>query len=656
MYYFGTIEYLLSMNKNKLSDILGTTLEEDVALNNTITVQAKFKLCEEQEFILYSIMEHLTHCRFIYFNLFVYPHKMDKFIKENSILVTKKVKNKETNKIENIQLKETFKVTFCRVYGISSRQFNSIDFVVKGLIQSNKTLIQDRLISFNDQLRKKINKMDKLKGQINLLKISDAYLKNDEKIIKSCKEKQEYLHKLNHSIEQKKHAIEKLEKKIKGNKINVCFGDRKVLNRLSSLFNDSNYDKGKYKNISPLARKSYQKSYRKLWNDSRYNQFFLLGSKDENNGNSSCVFSKLNESSYSAKISIPIGVQNKLSLKCKYLTIDNINFKHNEKEILNSFALNNERKLKEQEYNQKVKDNCLSLFDEDNKLTPKSKYLENYGVAMSFRFIKDVFKDPKRKSNDWRILVSMDETNQQKAIVSKSNGVIGIDINVDHYSVADINRSKELNKAFKVKFGFTDNKKNSNSTVRKEEILKSVKQIIKYALEFKKPIVIEKLDFKRKKALLKEEENIFNKSAAKKKNRILSSFAYRLMIEKIKILAYRNGIAVYEVNPAYTSQIGYIKYAKKYGISRHMAAAYVIGRRTYGIEELFERTEQVIVKNQIKTISLLEDRETCANYYEYCNRNLKGFQKRLVSEDRGKKPKKTQIANSLVIPILPLDS
>ena len=111
MYYFDTIEYLLYMNKNKLSDIFGTTLEEDVALNNTITVQAKFKLCEEQEFILYSIMEHLTHCRFIYFNLFVYPHKMDKFMKENSILVTKKVKNKETNKIENIQLKETFKGT-----------------------------------------------------------------------------------------------------------------------------------------------------------------------------------------------------------------------------------------------------------------------------------------------------------------------------------------------------------------------------------------------------------------------------------------------------------------------------------------------------------------------------------------------------------------
>lgn len=644
------------MKKNKFSDIFGTTLEEDVALNNTITVQAKFKLCDEQEFVLYSIMEHLTNCRFIYFNLFVYPHKMDKFMDKNSLLITKKIKNKETNIIEDIKSKETFKVTFCRVYGISSRQFNSIDFVVKGLIQSNKTLIKDRLISFNDQLRKKINKMDKLKGQINLLKISDAYKQNDEKIIKSCKTKQDYLHKLNHSIEQKKHAIEKLEKKIKDDKIIVCFGDRKILNRLSSLFNDSDYDDKKYKNISLLSRKSYQKSYRKLWNDSRYNQFFLLGSKDENNGNSSCVFSKLSESTYSAKISIPVSVQNKLSLKCKYLTIDNINFKHNEKEILNSFALNNERKLKEQEYNQKLKDSCSTLFNEEKKLISKSKYLENYGVAMSFRFIKDVFKDPKRKSTDWRILVSMDETIQQKAIISKSNGVIGIDINVDHYAVADIHRNKELSKAFKVKFGFTDNKQNSNSTIRKEDILKSVKQIITYALEVRKPIVIERLDFTRKKALLKEEENIFNNSAAKKKNRILSSFAYRLMIDTLKKIAYRNGIAVYEVNPAYTSQIGYIKYAKKYGISRHMAAAYVIGRRTYGIEELFERTEQVIVKNQIKTISLLEDRENCANYYEYCNRNLKGFQRRLVSEDRGKKPKNTQIANLTVIPILPLDS
>ena len=642
------------MKKNNTYDIFGTTLDDDVALNNTITVQAKFKLGEEQDLVLNKIMEHLTHCRFAYFGLFVYPHKMDKFIQQNCQLLKKKVKDKTTNVFEEVETRESFKVAFCRVYGISSRQFNAIDFVIKGLIQANKTLMEDRLFAYQDQLKKKIARKEKLKGQINLLEKCDAYKNKDEKIIKSYLVKKTALHNLNIDISKKEASIERLKKKIKSGKISVCFGNRKILKRLSSLFNDSLYDNGKYKNNSLAVKKSYQKTYRKLWNDSRFNQFFLLGSKDENNGNSSCVFSKQSQSLYSVRISIPQFVINQLSLDYKYLTIDNINFKHNEKEILNSLALNCQRKLKEQEYKQKLKDNDPSLFNEENKLITKAEYLKDEGVAISFRFIKDTHNDPKRKSTAWRILVSMDETKQQKAIVSKEGGVVSLDINHDHFAVADITRDKKLAKAFKVNFGFSDRKQNSNKQIRKEDILKSVKQIIEYAILHNKPIVIEKLDFKRKMALLKEEENIFNLNAAKLRNRILTSFAYRMMIDTIKQLAYRNGIAVYEVNPAFTSLIGYIKYAKKYGISRHMAAAYVIGRRTYGLEELFERTEQVIVKNRIKELPILEDRGRCPNYYAYCNRNLKGFQKRLISEDRGNKS--TQIANLPVIPIPPLNS
>lgn len=642
--------------KNNINDIFGTTLDHDVALNNPITVQAKFKLCSEQDIILNKIMEHLTKCRFIYFNLFVYPHRMKKFIDENTLVIKKEIVNKETKVKEIIEKKETFKVLFCRIYQISSRQFNSIDFFVKGMIKSNKTLMNNHLVNFKDQLKIKLNRLKKLNGEINLLKTSDAFKMKDEKILKKYHQKRTFAYQLNEEIIKKKVSIQRLGNKIKNGTISVCFGNRKVLNRLSSLFNDSNYDNGKYKNTSLQAKKSYQKAYRKLWHDSRFNQFFLLGSKDENNGNASCLFSKQSESLYSVKISIPQFVITQLSLKSKYLIIDNINFKHNEKEILNSFALNNERKLKSQGYEEKIKLNDLTLLDKDNKIIKKSEYLKEEGIAISFRFIKDTFNDPKRFSTAWRILVSMDETKIKKSITSKSNGVLGVDINNGHFSIAEINRKKLLCKAFDIDYGFSDKIENANKTLRKESILKSVKKIIEHAILTQKPIVIEQLDFDRKKSLLKEENELFNISAAKRKNRILSSFAYSMIIETIKQLAYRNGIAVYEVNPAYTSQIGYIKYAKKYGISKHMSAAYVIGRRTYGIEELFERTEQVIVKNQIKTFSLLEDREKCANYYEYCNRNLKGFQKRLLSEDRGKKLESTQIANSITIPILPLNS
>lgn len=203
---------------------------------------------------------------------------------------------------------------------------------------------------------------------------------------------------------------------------------------------------------------------------------------------------------------------------------------------------------------------------------------------------------------------------------------------------------------------FSDNIQNSNKTLRKESILKSVKQIIKHAIETKKPIIIEKLDFQRKKSLMKEENTSFNGNTNKRKNRILSSFAYSLIIETIKQQAYRNGIAVYEVNPAFTSQIGWLKYSKQYGISRHMAAAYVIGRRSYAIEELFDRNEQIVVNNKIKTIPLLVDRDHCENYFEYCNKNLRNFLKRQVTQNRGLSKNSTQVNKLSVISIPPLNS
>ncbi|MCQ6282393.1 hypothetical protein [Bacillus sp. EB600] len=45
------------------------------------------------------------------------------------------------------------------------------------------------------------------------------------------------------------------------------------------------------------------------------------------------------------------------------------------------------------------------------------------------------------------------------------------------------------------------------------------------------------------------------------------------------------GVAVFEVNPAYTSQIGKMKYMKRFGISIHEAASFVIARRAMGFKE-----------------------------------------------------------------------
>ncbi len=95
---------------------------------------------------------------------------------------------------------------------------------------------------------------------------------------------------------------------------------------------------------------------------------------------------------------------------------------------------------------------------------------------------------------------------------------------------------------------------------------------IERAKETKKPIVIEDLDFPKKKLSLKEKGN-------KKFSRLLSSFAYGLFFVFLKARAYKHGVTVHQVNPAFTSIIGRVNYAKRYGLSVHLAAALCIARR-----------------------------------------------------------------------------
>ena len=51
--------------------------------------------------------------------------------------------------------------------------------------------------------------------------------------------------------------------------------------------------------------------------------------------------------------------------------------------------------------------------------------------------------------------------------------------------------------------------------------------------------------------------------AIKRQTMKMSMFAYNKMISAIKIRAEKMGVAVFEVNPAYTSQIGKMKYMKR---------------------------------------------------------------------------------------------
>ncbi|MGX9157640.1 IS200/IS605 family accessory protein TnpB-related protein [Priestia megaterium] len=156
---------------------------------------------------------------------------------------------------------------------------------------------------------------------------------------------------------------------------------------------------------------------------------------------------------------------------------------------------------------------------------------------------------------------------------STSDGVIGVDCNVDHFAWTDV--SKDGNFLESGTFSFTLNKKTNGQSTKILEA--EAIALVDVAVQKNKPIVMEDIDT----TLSKTGDAYGNKKA----NRLKSIFAYRKMAQAIKSRAQKMGVAVMVVNPAYTSITGKLKYMRKFGISIDQAASYTIGRKGLGYKE-----------------------------------------------------------------------
>ena len=85
---------------------------------------------------------------------------------------------------------------------------------------------------------------------------------------------------------------------------------------------------------------------------------------------------------------------------------------------------------------------------------------------------------------------------------------------------------------------------------------------------------------------------IFTKSF----NRMAHNFMFRAFLDTIIREAMFQGVPIQTTEPAFTSIIGELKYAHRYPLSRHQAAAFVIGRRGMGIhKENILRSFQIVL-------------------------------------------------------------
>jgi len=173
---------------------------------------------------------------------------------------------------------------------------------------------------------------------------------------------------------------------------------------------------------------------------------------------------------------------------------------------------------------------------------------------------------------EYFIIKAILELPNKDTTTSKRDGVVGIDINVDHIALSVINHHGNLVGTKIIKYQLKE-----KTTNKRKWILREVaKEVIEVCEKNQKHLIVEELDFVYKKQQMKYKNKVINA--------ILSSFAYKQIIETLEARAYKKAVEVESVNPAYTSKIGKEKYKEAKGLSVHLSASFVIARRGMGFE------------------------------------------------------------------------
>ncbi|KKM20299.1 hypothetical protein LCGC14_1646880 [marine sediment metagenome] len=423
-----------------------------------------------------------------------------------------------TSKEQNRALKTRYILD----YGISGRHFNGMWNELKALIDSNMSNKKNHI----EDLKKKIASTKKTIAKIKKQRISPKN-KTIEKFKKQKLNRREKIRNLKIKLCNQERKLKGWQQDLKDKKVRVTFGTNKLFKAQYYL------EENKFKD---------HKDWRKAWNHARNNQFYLLGSHDESWGNSNCQMTENSDGTFDVELTIPLALVKEYGKK---LYFKNVSFGYGCEALSAAVTANEERKA----------------IPVKNKEERKEK-----GHSITYRFRKD-------DKGRWMLYAMLDIPNPDIVSRHYKYGVIGVDINQDHWAIVETDRFGNP-----IKFGSIPCVTYGKSSDQSIAIIgEASKELNEWAIATKKPIVLENLDFKKKKRQLAE--------YSPEKARQLSSFAYSAILRIIQSRAYQFGIETFKVNPAFTSIIGRLKFADRYNLSVHQGAALAIGRRKMGFSE-----------------------------------------------------------------------
>ena len=172
-----------------------------------------------------------------------------------------------------------------------------------------------------------------------------------------------------------------------------------------------------------------------------------------------------------------------------------------------------------------------------------------------------------------RITVSEPVFGQEKVWdIPEGNFFAGIDLNLDHLAVVITDRQGQFRDHMTFRYGNLGELPGNKS----KPIIGNLAANVVDWLKSKNvsAVILEDLKIDQ----LANDSEVYNRRTV--------PFSYRQIHAALSRRCLRNGISTKIVNPAYTSWIGDLKYSQMFGVSRHVAAAYVIARRGLNLQEL----------------------------------------------------------------------
>lgn len=301
--------------------------------------------------------------------------------------------------------------------------------------------------------------------------------------------------------------------------------------------------------------------WRTTWDKARSAQFLCIGSKNETAGCQTCVATYCTDDVIDLRLRLPPA----LTAEGKHLRVEGISLPNfGRKEILAA-----------------LKAHCDGSEDRS---------------SIAWRFVRDPDWPAGNTLSAWTVFITLDialpeisqpifETSGTGKYRDLSRGMrsggemigaLGVDLNADHLAWCAIDR---FGNPVKQKSGRIDLPlRGKTSDQRRALIGDACARIVEIAEQWHLPVVVEQLDFRKK-----QQEVSADGTAGYA--RMLSSLAYARILTILRRRAERAGIELVEVNPAYTSVIGRTNYARRYGLSTHIAAAAAIARRAARFSE-----------------------------------------------------------------------